>query len=170
MYREIKKAPGFEPYLRSCEFLRGGNLRFKLRSGMLHLNEEVGRWSKRFSDRYCSLCVSEEVVENSEHFLFVCPKLKEIRKGFERRLADLCRKYGIKRVINEWRKGPVSSRFTIVLGDCSEFIGEELDKPLKPGDVARGIRLISNHFISSLWGARKKTFVLRPGHSHGQRS
>ena len=156
VYREIKKSPGFEPYLRSYEFLRGGNLRFKLRSGMLHLNEEVGRWSKRFSDRYCSLCVSEEVVENSEHFLFVCPKLKEIRKGFERRLADLCRKYGIKRVINEWRKGPVSSRFTIVLGDCSEFIGEELDKPLKPGDVAREIRLISNHFISSLWSARKK--------------
>jgi hypothetical protein len=156
VYRLVKEAPGFEPYLRSNEFLRGGNLRFKLRSGMLYLNDEVGRRSKRYSDRYCSLCVSEEVVEDSEHFLFTCPKLMDVRKVFEGRLRSVCRKYDLRCVVDKWRNGPLSARFIIVLGDCSQIFDNQLDKSLKPGEVAREIRLISNLFISSLWSARKK--------------
>lgn len=156
VYRTVKEAPGFEVYLRNPEFLRGGLLRFKIRSGMLYLNDEVGRRSKRERDRICSLCVSDEVVEDAEHFLFVCPKLSSVRNVFTERLALLCVEYNIPSLVNEWSNGDVSSRLRILLGSCFDFFQKELHRDISPGDVARDLRLISNLFIMSLWSVRKK--------------
>ena len=150
VYRIVKDASGFEAYLASPEFLRGGLLRFKLRSGMLYLNDEVGRRSKKEKDRLCSLCVPDEVVEDAEHFLFVCPKLSSVRDTFVERLTRVCVKFNIPSLVNEWSNGNVSSRLCVVLGNCFDFYQKELHGDFSPGDVARDLRLISNLFIMSL--------------------
>ena len=156
VYRSIKEAPGFEDYLKSPEFSRGGLLRFKLRSGMLYLKDEVGRRSKRKSDRLCSLCAPVMVEEDADHFLFVCPKLSSVRDVFAERIARVCVKYNIPSLVDEWSNGGVLSRLRILLGSCFDLFQKELHRDLSPGDVARDLRLISNLFIMSLWSVRKK--------------
>jgi len=155
IYREIKEAPGFEEYLRSPEFRQGGLLRFKIRSGMLYLNDEVGRRSKREADRVCSLCESGEV-EDIKHFLFVCPKLSHVRDVFCERLIRLCDVFSIPSLVDVWNNGDVSARLRIVLGSCFELYRKELPREASTGDVARELRLVSNHFLLSLWNVRKK--------------
>ena len=154
-YREIKEVPGFETYLMSPEFVWGGLLRFKLRSGMLYLNEEVGRRSKRMKDRECSLCESGEV-EDTKHFLFECPKLSRVRDMFRENLVRVCAQYRIPSVVDKWSNGDVSSRLCIVLGSSFRFFKKELPREFSPGEAARELRLISNHLILSLWSVRKK--------------
>ncbi len=54
----------------------------KLVSGILPLRLETGRYKGIDEDeRFCQVC-DTEVVENEEHFLFKCTKLKESRKRF----------------------------------------------------------------------------------------
>jgi exonuclease III len=156
IYMKVKQAPGFEPFLGLSEFKRGGSLRFKLRSGMLYLNDEIGRRAK--SDqldevRHCTLCDLGEV-EEAEHFLFQCPFYNDVRDMFYQRLSRVCEKYGTRGVLKEWETGPLDSRFIIVLGDSTNFCSTEIDQSMKPRDAAREIRLIANYFISDLWNAR----------------
>jgi hypothetical protein len=155
IYRELKEVPGFEAYLNNPEFRRGGLLRFKLRSGMIYLNIEVGRRSKRVGDRICSLCESG-VVEDTIHFLFVCPKLSHVRIVFGERLKSICDKYSIPSLVHKWNSDDVSSRLRIVLGECVDIFQKELPRELSPGDAARELHLVSNHFLVSLWSVRKK--------------
>lgn len=155
IYRMIKQAPGFEDYLRSPEFLRGGQLRFKIRSGMLYLNDEMGRRSRQEEDRKCSLCECGEV-EDIKHFLFVCPKLSLVRDVFCERLKNICDRYSIPSLVDAWNSGDVSCRLRIVLGECVDFVREEIPREVSPGDAARELRLVSNHFHMSLWSVRKK--------------
>ena len=155
VYREIKVAPGFEPYLRNPEFLRGGRVCFKIRSGMIYLTDEVGRRSKREGDRVCTLCESGEV-EDILHFLFVCPKLCRVRDMFSENVSRVCAKFGVPNVVNAWHSGDVSSRLSIVLGNCVDLTSKDLSREVSPEDIARELRLVSNHFLLSLWSVRKK--------------
>ena len=155
VYREIKKAPGFEAYLRSPEFSRGGQLRFKLRSGMVYLNIEVGKRSRKEEDRECTLCKSGEV-EDTKHFLLACPKLSHVRDVFRDRLVSVCAQYRIPSVVEKWSNGDVSSRLCIVLGSSFEFFRKEVPSEFSLEDAARELRLVSNQFLLSLWSVRKK--------------
>jgi hypothetical protein len=154
-YREIKETPGFEEYLRSPEFQRGGRLLFKVRSGMLYLNDEVGRRSKRVEDRMCVLCNSG-MVEDIQHFLFVCPKLCHVREMFRKNFSRVCVKLGIPSMVDVWNSGDVSSHLRIVLGSCVDLFSKELPREVNTADAARELRLVSNHFLLSLWSVRKK--------------
>lgn len=168
IYLKIKAEPGLEPFLSLSEFSRGGSLRFKLRSGMLYLNDEVGRRAKGSSadKRFCCIC-DMSVVENAEHFLFVCPALDNIREIFSSRLNCLCEKFGLNTFFVKWASGSLDSRFMIVLGDCTKAISDELDRSMKPKDAAYQIRRIANHFILSLWNARKKILHSDPVYAGG---
>lgn len=55
------------------------------------------------------------------------------------------------------------------MGDVTDLISRDLvGKPVKPGDAAHEIRLISEHFLISLWSARKKLlFPLDPASAGG---
>ena len=142
-------------YLRSPEFLRGGMLRFKIRAGMLYLNDEVGRRSKRDRDRICSMCDCG-VVEDVKHFLFTCPKLSHVRDMFCDRLKSICEKYNISSLVDVWKGDDVSSRLCIVLGDCVGLVREELPGEISPGDATRELRQVTNYFIMFLWSVRRK--------------
>jgi hypothetical protein len=122
---------------------------------MIYLNIEVGRRSKRVGDRVCSLCESG-VVEDTIHFLFECPKLCHVRTMFGERLKCVCDKHSIPSLVNKWNSDDVSSRLRIVLGECVDIFQKELPRELSPGDAARELRLVSNHFLVSLWSVRKK--------------
>lgn len=156
IYKEIKEAPGFETYLRSREYWRGGILRFKLRSGMLYLQDEVGRRNRREGkgSRECLLCKSG-AVEDAKHFLFVCPKLSHVREVFRERLSRVCSLYNIPSLVDEWNSGDVSSCLRIILGDSLGPFRENLDRGVSPGEASQDLRLVSNSYLSSAWSARK---------------
>jgi len=167
LYSQIKKFPEFEPYLHVEEYLRVGRLRFKFRSGMAMLNQEVGRRSKVMEDRYCVLCDEEEVEESIEHFLFICPVYKEVRKKFESRLSVCCSKYNVKSILTMWNSNDIISKSHVVLGDCTEFVIRECGKDHNPGEAARDIRLLSNKFLETIWNTRKKLIYPDPASAGG---
>lgn len=155
LYRAMKESPQFEEYLHLAEFVQFGRLRFNLRSGVCLLNVEKGRRSRNFNDRLCTLC-DVKTEETVEHFLFECLKFVDIRSVFDVKLAACCEEYRIPSVVNLWRSNSTLDKARVVLGDCSKTIQAECRREAKPREVGCEVRRISNHFISSLWNARKK--------------
>lgn len=151
LYLQIKDVPRLEEYLFAEDFMQGGQLRFKLRSGSIILNQEKGRRSECFQDRMCEAC-DGGVEESVLHFLFECPAYEEERDKFSKRLGECCVLHDMENVLQQWSSEDMVCRAKLVLSDC--FIAKSRLKE-NTHEVTRQIRIISNHFLNAIWDARK---------------
>lgn len=78
-YILFKTQFGVEPYVLSVQNRRHRAAMARLRSGILALQIEVGRWSGVPAERrYCLWC--NDCIENECHFLFKCPVYQTLRE------------------------------------------------------------------------------------------
>ena len=157
LYSRMKMFPKLESYLIGDEFRNGGQLRFKLRSGTVMLNIELGRRSKKFVDRLCELCDfgSEESVQ---HFLLECPcpeYVKE-RARFTNLLNVYCQSNNVETVFEKWCDADSDVRIFVLLGECRDYVLRKPGEVKDTEEVVRQVRLITNRFITAIWDVRKK--------------
>ena len=154
VYLSLKKVPMWEPYLEKDEFEWGGRLRFKARSGSLLLNVERSRRSCRDAKRNCEACEGG-VEESVEHFVLDCPAYVELREKYSTLLRGVCEEYEVGPIYDVWCSDDKSHRISVVLGDCSRYSVCEAGEKRESVEVARKIRIMSNHFLNAIWDARK---------------
>ena len=93
-YCEIKQLFGTENYVQYYLPKKKRSLCAQIRSGILPLHIETGRWAGiDEEDRICSFCVLDEI-ENEIHFILHCPYYYDLRlrlfNKVEINVLDLC--------------------------------------------------------------------------------
>lgn len=87
-YRTFKSVFGLEPYVSICMNNKYRSVIAQLRSGILPLEVETGRWRGiELENRLCQLC-SSGCVEDEAHFLFSCDFYTNERQRFAQQCCE----------------------------------------------------------------------------------
>ncbi len=106
-YKTFKYAIGPEPYVSGYLSRFKRSLLAQLRSGILPLNIEVGRFRNiKLEDRICSLCPLN-VVESEQHFILECPVYTDFRIILIHSITNL--------VHNFSEANPIEVQFTTIM-------------------------------------------------------
>lgn len=88
-YRLFKESYETEYYVKTCVSKSSRSFIAQLRSGVLPLKIEVGRFSqKKIEERICDICKSG--VEDELHFVFKCPEYQNLRAEFYNHVSRSC--------------------------------------------------------------------------------
>ena len=80
MYRSFKVMFGAEKYLSAIDIYCFRVALTQLRLGVLPINSNMYRYSDCPTDKNCVFC--QNLIENEDHFLLVCPLDTDLRSGF----------------------------------------------------------------------------------------
>ncbi len=108
-YRRVKTDLKFEDFLKN-EWVRGRRLVSKLRSGVLQLAVETGRWEgvERLQ-RVCRVC-ERNVVEDERHFIEDCPFYEGVMDNVKMNVCDVMRGLDKGMTINLVKRWDVRKR------------------------------------------------------------
>jgi hypothetical protein len=88
-YRLFKNTFETATYVKQCASKSARSFIAQIRSGVLPLKVEVGRFmQKKLEERNCDICKSDNI-EDEMHFIFTCPMYEVLRKDFFTYVAGL---------------------------------------------------------------------------------
>jgi hypothetical protein len=123
-----------------CDF-RGVQLKFKLRTGILGINENRKRWN--LSDGICPVCKNNE--ENVYHFVFNCPAYTTFHIAMLKHIEEELLSHGMDEVFMSFMAASQPSKLNWLMGDhaylISDFVGKTFD-------------LASRKYLKDAWNLR----------------